>query len=124
MNPSFLIKNAFILAIGIYGAVAWFICNQNIEPLGDPGIVKSYTIILSVIYALTVLLAEPLISAHLVRSKGGYDQNVMIVKLGLLESGAVYGLFLTLMTRDINYVFAFGAIAAFLITLRVPIPKR
>ena len=46
----------------------------------------------------------------------------MIVKLSLFESGAIYGLVLTFITRDLNYLMGFGIAAMLLIFFRVPVP--
>lgn len=124
MNSNFLVKNAFILTTALYGFVGWLYCVQNPTPDTDPSFTKMMLLILGGIYFLTIALIEPLAAVHFARKSGGYNQGVMILKLSLLQSGAVYGLFLTLLSKDTTYAFGFGTVAALLIAVRVTIPRK
>lgn len=122
MNINVILKYAFILAIGIYGVVAWFVCQQPLEPEAQQTEAVGLMLpILTGTYIMQILL-EPFFTRRMMETQGEYNKNVMIVKLSLFESGAIYGLVLTFITRDLNYLMGFGIAAMLLIFFRVPVP--
>ncbi len=75
--------------------------------------------ILSVAFLGTVLV-EPIVSRFLSARHGGYTKEVMIMRLSMYQSGAIYGLLLSFMTYDVNYVLGFSIVTLVLTMLRAP----
>ncbi len=122
MNINVILKYAFIFAIGVYGVVAWIFCQQPFD--ADAQQAEAVGLILPILagtYVMQILL-EPFFTRRMMETQGEYNKNVMIVKLALFESGAIYGLLLTLITHDLNYLMGFGIAAMLLIFFRVPVP--
>ena len=86
MNINVILKYAFILAIGIYGVVAWFVCQQPLEPEAQQTEAVGLMLpILTGTYIMQILL-EPFFTRRMMETQGEYNKNVMIVKLSLFES--------------------------------------
>lgn len=118
-----IVKFAFMNAIVIYAVVAYFVCQQPMQ--GEPHDWSMLSYAMMAVYALTVIVVEPLVSSQMTLRRGGYNKDVMIIKLAILETGAIMGLFLTFLTHNMNFVCGFGLVAFILIALRVPVaPDR
>jgi hypothetical protein len=115
-----LLKLAMMIAIPLYTCVAWLVCSQSAAPAADPGMIHILAVALTALYAVQLLVVEPLLSRQLMQRFGGYCQQVLVVRLAFFESGAVYGLLLTLLTHDMSYVCAFGGVALVMMLLRAP----
>ena len=107
-----LIKVAFIGSACIYVVVAWFLAGQapaGPAPTLDIGLM---TTILGAVYALTVVVA-PLI----VRRFPPGSNSQMLVALALYESGALYGLLLSILSHQVQYALYFGTASVVLMLL-------
>ena len=122
MNINVILKYAFILAIGVYGVVGWIVCRQPLD--ADAQQTEAVGLMLPILTGTYIMqiLFEPFFTRRMMETQGEYNKNVMIVKLALFESGAIYGLLLTLITHDLNYLMGFGIAAMLLIFFRVPVP--
>ena len=119
------LKLAFMASIPVYGLVGWLLSRHPAPAqMPDAGMLQSMTYGLMALFALQALIIEPLLSRQLISQRRGYDKNTMIVKLAFFESGAIYGLILTLISHDVSYVAGFGAAAFLLMVVRVPVPAR
>lgn len=121
MRIDLLLKLAFMLAIPVYGLVAWLVTSNPAlkQTEFDPILAQ----ILAAVFFLGVVI-EPFVSRAVTRRTGGYTRTGMLVKLAFFVTGGIYGLVLTMMSYDMSYVLAFGSIALFLMLLRVPLPKQ
>ncbi|HIB66547.1 MAG TPA: hypothetical protein EYO33_15885 [Phycisphaerales bacterium] len=122
MNINVILKYAFIFAIGVYGVVGWIVCRQPLD--ADAQQAETVGLLLPILTGTYIMqiLFEPFFTRRMMETQGEYNKNVMIVKLALFESGAIYGLLLTLITHDLNYLMGFGIAAMLLIFFRVPVP--
>lgn len=123
MNPNKILKFAFMSVIGVYVLVAWIVSQQPIPEGQEPQNVDLFFKVLAGLFFMQIV-TEPIISNALQKAKGAYTKDVMIIKLALYESGAIFGLVLSFISRDVNYVAGFGIIAFLLMMIRVPIPEE
>lgn len=122
-----VVKLAFLAAIPIYCLVSWFVVQNPLQPPPDPAVFSLMAKMLAGIYMATLLFVEPMVSRSSMQRLGGYNYNVMVLKLAFFESGALYGLVLTLITHHMAYVTGFGMVAFLMILLRAPaaaLPNR
>lgn len=119
-----IVKFSFVVAPIIYIVMAGLVSQQAVEGSApDPQMVANLSTVLCIVYAVTVLLT-PVIAGQVLRQQGVYNKSVMIVKLALFESGAIYGLMLSLLTHDIQWAGGFGMVAALLILFQVKVPDQ
>lgn len=107
-------------AVPIYATVAWLVCQNHSESSLEPAQIRMLFVALAAVYFLLVVI-EPMITGPTMRRFGRYEKNTMILRLGIYESGAVFGLFLTFVSYDLKYVLGFGMAAIILILLKVPV---
>lgn len=121
MNPNALLKFAFLAAIAIYGVVAWFVCQQ---PMAEGQELPPFFFeILAVVFVAQILI-EPMVTGQIIRRRGAYTKDAMLVRLAFYEAGAIYGLVLTFISHDMNYLAGFGIVAGLLILFRCPVPSE
>lgn len=121
MNPNAIVRIAFMTAPFLYATVAWLVGQNQPEPTMDPAQIRLFFVVLAAAYLLVVLL-EPLITGPSMRRYGRYEKNTMIVRLAIYESGAIFGLLLTFLSRDMKYVLGFGLAAICFMLLKAPAP--
>lgn len=133
-NEINIIYGAFVAAIGTYGLVAYYITNFVFEQ----AIIKPYTQmywgligVFSLISLSTIgvsLYAFPLFfnldtsgDNEIQESTiGGAWTTTSILRSAMLDTIAIYGLFLTILFDDITYFLVFGTVSLVLLFLKWP----
>lgn len=119
-----VVKLGLMATVPLYVLVGWWLTTQpaTVAPMDAEtlGIMSKAMI---AIYAAIVLLVEPVVSRTAVVQMGGYGQKTMLLRLALFETGAIFGLLLTLLSHDPSYVMVFGALAFVLMAVRAPVPR-
>lgn len=123
MNNYRIIKMAFLLAVPLYVGVGWMTSRTQEGVEGNAELAATLFPLLAIVFLAHVLL-EPFVTRSLMKKHDGYTKEAMIIKLAFYESGAIFGLVLTFLSHDVNYVLSFGMVAAALILFRVPLPEK
>lgn len=117
-----ILKLAFMASIPVYVLIAYLTRDQ--PATADPAMVVTMSRILAAIFAIGIVMA-PIVARN--SAKNLQDPNSQearnvrfILKAAFYESGAIYGLVLSLMSRDPMYTVYFG-IPALLCLLLTPL---
>ncbi len=111
--------------VPMYLLVAGVLVTQNaLPPTLDPSSVGLMSKLLITLFAILVLLVEPAISRLATQQMGGYNSRVMLLKLSFFQSGALFGMILTLLSGNLLYVGVFGAVSLLLMAVKAPAAPR
>jgi len=109
------IHSAFMGSVLVYIGVAWLVTHQvRLERTLEPAGARQFAIVLGLVWVAT-LAALPILGRSLREHRA-----FLLIRLAMFESGALYGLALTLMSREANYMLAFGICALMLMATTSP----
>ena len=116
-EPAMLLKLAMMASVVIFCGVGWFLCQQQPGgPTSPPETITMLAKILGGVAVMQALMMAPILTRSLIQRQG-YTRGVMLIKLAFYESGALYGLILTILSHDIHYLMYFAAPAMILMSL-------
>ncbi|HXE71997.1 MAG TPA: hypothetical protein VNO81_05005 [Candidatus Nitrosotenuis sp.] len=108
---------AFMASVLVYGLVAWLLSRQPaLAPALPTGPVPLLAGVLGVAFAAQAFLLVPMLTRRIPDPRRRH-----LVRLAIYESGAIYGLVLFFISRNLVYMAAFGGVALLLMAFCLPL---
>jgi F0F1-type ATP synthase membrane subunit c/vacuolar-type H+-ATPase subunit K len=109
MTRLYLLSTAFFVSTVIYGGLVYLLDTQRLlQPAGMPGFLPYLLLVLAVlVFGVAIKVGQRVATATTMAAV----QRLIIIKLGLIESIAIYGLLIYMLSNSLQWFVTFLALA-------------